>query len=141
MKILYTILIKLAYITIGLIFLKSSMNKINKSFLYYIALEDYEIIKNKRMLKIIAAFLISLELLLAIVLIVTVYPDLSLAIGIFIQTLYIIFLIININKKFNNNCGCFGLNTPKEITIKNLAINILILVAIVMTYGIEIRLI
>lgn len=141
MKILYTILIKLAYITIGLIFLKSSINKINKSFLYYIALEDYNIIKNKKILKIIAAVLISLELLLAVALIVTVYPVLSLIIGIFIQTMYITFLIVNINKKFNNNCGCFGLNTPKEITMKNLAINILILVSIVMTYGIEIRLI
>ncbi|HDR7913831.1 MauE/DoxX family redox-associated membrane protein [Bacillus sp. FSL E2-8895] len=141
MKILYTILIKLAYITIGLIFLKSSINKINKSFLYYIALEDYNIIKNKNILKIIAAVLISLELLLAVALIVTVYPELSLIIGIFIQTMYITFLIVNINKKFNNNCGCFGLNTPKEITMKNLAINILILVSIVMTYGIEIRLI
>ncbi|ANC18179.1 MULTISPECIES: MauE/DoxX family redox-associated membrane protein [Bacillus] len=140
MDTVYLIMIKMSYVILGLIFLKSVRTKVKKPFAYYMAMKDYQIVKKEKSLNVITSLLIALELFLALLLITTIYSNIVLIIGLIIQVFYILLIVININKEFINNCGCFSLNMPKKVTTKNLAVNIILLLSIVLIYGCEIRL-
>lgn len=132
-------IIKLIYVMLGFVYLKSNSEKIKEPHLYFVAMKDYNIIKNHKILYYLTPLLISLELLLAMVLITTIYSELILLFGIIVQGFYIFILVKNVNHEFQNNCGCFTLNAPKTVTTSNLAMNISFLVLIVLLYGWESR--
>lgn len=123
---------------LGIIFLKSSWNKAKKPYLFYKAIEDYRFIQNKFLVFIVPLLIVS-EQILSFCLILPVNPILFLLFGIVLQSFYIGLMLINIGGKFQSNCNCFSLNAPGMVTTKNICINILLLISIILTYGWIIR--
>ncbi|MEJ9124221.1 MauE/DoxX family redox-associated membrane protein [Bacillus cereus] len=126
-------------IILGIIFLKSSFNKLKKPYQFYKAIEDYKFIHNKFLLYIVP-LLIVIEQVLSLCLILPVNPLAFLILGIILQSFYVFFLLLNIGKNFKNNCQCFSLNAPGMVTTKNISINIALLISIILTYGWLLRL-
>ncbi|WP_375163081.1 MauE/DoxX family redox-associated membrane protein [Paenibacillus sp. SC116] len=139
MENLLLIIVKIGYVILGIVYLKSSMTKLKKPFMFYIALEEYNVIKNKKLLIVFTPFLIVCELVLSLLLVTTIFPKSMLILGVFIQFFYILIMLINMNKEFSMNCNCFALNVPKKLSTKKLLTNIYLLISIVLLYGLEIR--
>ncbi|MFP3793743.1 MauE/DoxX family redox-associated membrane protein [Bacillus subtilis] len=133
-----SLIIKVFYVIIGVIFLKSSLSKIKRPMNFYYAIMDYKIITKKRIADLVVPFLVSLEFLLACLLITAASVS-SLIIGISIQLFYVFLILSNINKEFKNNCGCFGFNTPRVPTLKHFSMNIFLLISIIILYGLQER--
>ncbi|KOY83251.1 hypothetical protein I6G82_05730 [Lysinibacillus macroides] len=114
------ILTKVVSIPLGLLFLKSSISKLRKPYQLYLAFESYNFFKEQKILRIVVSFFLSLEVILSLGLLYPVNLKIILSLGIFLQSIYLLIMIMNINKSFSNNCGCFPLNVPKEVSLKNL---------------------
>ena len=135
-----TITLKLSYLILGLVFLKSVLAKLKKPYQFFLALKDYQFFaRGKRLNFLMMPFLISLEFILAISLIVSINSLLILILGMVVQTLYLLLLFINLNKNSVDNCGCFMLNIPKKVSINNVFTNLMILFLFILFYGIENR--
>ncbi|PFN00482.1 MauE/DoxX family redox-associated membrane protein [Bacillus cereus] len=128
------IFINVFKIVLGIIFLKSSLTKVKKIYQFYKAIEDYRFIKQK-LLIFVVPLLIVIENMLALCLIFPVNPVLFLILGASLQLFYIVLLFFNTGKNFTNNCQCFSLNAPGNVTGKNISVNVLLLISIVLIYG------
>jgi hypothetical protein len=133
------IIIKILYAVLGLIFLKSSLSKVNKPMQFYYAIMSYKIINKENIGYIIIPLLVALESILAILLIFSLFTKLSLILGLSLQIFYLSIIIFNIDKEFEKNCGCFGFTTPKIPTIKHLFLNVVLLLSIVILFGLDNR--
>lgn len=133
------IFIKVTCILLGILFLKSSISKLKKPYQFYLALESYSLFRRKKALKIILPFFLSLEIILSIGLLYPFDLQMILIAGMFLQFVYLLIMVMDINKNFSDNCGCFALNVPKEVSIKNVLTNLLILFIFVVLFGIEKR--
>lgn len=133
------ILINICKILLGIVFLKSSFIKTKKPYQFYKALDDYNFLKNSKLLIVLSTCLIVLEQLLCITLILPANPIIFLSLGVLVQVFYVTLLFLNIGRDFKNNCECFSLNTPAVVTGKNISINIFLLISILIMYGFLIR--
>jgi len=134
-----TILLKLSYFILGVVFLKSALSKLKKPYQFFLALKDYQFFGHRKIASFLMPFLISLEFILAISLIVSINSLIIFALGMIIQTVYLSLLFFNLNKVSVDNCGCFMLNIPKKVSINNIFINFMILFLFVLFYGVENR--
>ncbi|MNK70817.1 Methylamine utilization protein MauE [compost metagenome] len=133
------LLIKISYVVLGLLFLNSARKKVKKPYLHFIALKDYKMFSQLSILNIVSPLLIAAELLLALLLLVTIYSTLAFLLGIILQVFNLVLIVGNLNTESNNNCGCFEMNMPKKVTTKHLAINMSILVFLIVIYCFEYR--
>ena len=133
-----SLIIKVLYVIIGFVILKSSLAKMKKPMDFYYAMMDYKLINNSTFSELVVPLLIAGEFLLACLLI-SAFSGPALIIGTIIQLFYIFLILLNINKESDNNCGCFGFHTPKVPTLKHFSVNVILLFSIICLFGLQER--
>ncbi|WP_371742828.1 MauE/DoxX family redox-associated membrane protein [Exiguobacterium sp. s57] len=123
-------------ILIGLYFLKNSVGKTRKIFDFYIALEEYSIVSET---KILVSFLVSLEVMLALSLISNLNLLFSIVVCTLLHGTYIWMLFVNLGKSHQKNCGCFGSNVPPKPSLVHFAYNLSMCILVILLYAIEVR--
>lgn len=124
-------------IGMAVIYYKSSTQKLRNAYGFYrIVTGDYKL-TNKKKASVLSPFLASIELITALWLVV---PWMQVFGFMMVACLQILFLFVLIPRKglvLKNGCGCFGLNTPKEITSRDLVNNSAILSVVLIFIGIN----
>ncbi len=133
-----TLIIKILFFLIGCFFLKTNINKLRKLYLFFEALKDYKLFRSEQSLVFIAPLLICIELFISLSFITSISNYAVLA-GIFMQLFYIFLNLKTINQVYTNNCGCFSMQTPRNVNSKSVFINIALLFIIIFLYGLKIR--
>ena len=139
MEFIISIFIKALGICIGLYNLKGAISKMKKPMLFIKALEGYAPIKQINIMVLFSSVIITTELLTALLMISVVFMLEGLILFIFVQAYYLINLVMNINKNFVDNCGCFGVSIPATVTFKELSKNLLLFLLLILLLGIMIR--
>lgn len=122
---------------LGFVYLKNSIYKINKPYAFYLSIKDYKIFPNKA-LPLFVPFLVSVEVVLGIVFIVPNTKWFMLIPAIFLQIFYLFITIALFGKEFKKNCNCFA-NTPRNIEIRNVMSNFVLLILIVLLISIRLQ--
>ncbi|WP_303863508.1 MauE/DoxX family redox-associated membrane protein [Alkalibaculum bacchi] len=126
-NIIYTILQLIVCLTISITFYSNGVKKIKNIYSYYKSFQEYNIISNKKILKMIVSMLISFELMLCIMILFPSFRLTASIVGMFIQAFYILTLILNYGRNISSNCGCFNINVPKYIDFKSVAVSFIYL--------------
>ncbi|WDF50309.1 hypothetical protein PQ460_20350 [Paenibacillus sp. KACC 21273] len=130
---------KVLFFLLGCFFLKNSITKFKKKYLFFEAINDYKIIKYEYLVIILVPLLITIELFVSLNFIAGFSLSYIVLLAALLQLFYIFLNIKSLNKIFSNNCGCFSLQIPRKVTAKNVLNNIIILFIIILLYGLKIR--
>lgn len=114
-------------ILVAFVFYKNATKKIQVIFSFYKSLEEYRFFNDGLFLKIMTSLIVSAELVTAVIIIIPQVRVLVCFLGIAIQLFYFGTLIINYNKSFDYNCGCYSINAPKHVDFRGIIINQLFL--------------
>ncbi|MEW9702287.1 MauE/DoxX family redox-associated membrane protein [Paenibacillus sp. SI8] len=133
-----TICSKILCVVLGLIYLKSSIKKIKQPYLFFVNFSNFKVF-NKKISFFATPTIIVLELALSLLLLTTMFQNITLIMGILIQIFYFIVIISNFNKVIDANCNCFSLNLPRHVTVRNLLKNLSLLLIQLMIFVVWIR--
>lgn len=133
------IIANIVKVLIGVIYLKSSLIKIKKPFQFYKAINGFKMKIHKGILIHLVVILITSEFVLAFCLILPLKSIMFFCLGIGLQIFYLIILYLNLGKHIKDNCDCFSLNAPSTVNIKNIIINLSLLLLIIFLYSWFIR--
>ncbi|NMF07937.1 MauE/DoxX family redox-associated membrane protein [Clostridium beijerinckii] len=100
------------------IFYKDSIKKMNNLYGYYLIVSDFRISTSKVMISIFTSIFISIDLAIALGLLVSTTRNISCILGIILELFYLIIMLKNYDKGFENGCNCYIINTTnKEIRL------------------------
>ncbi|WP_409344800.1 MauE/DoxX family redox-associated membrane protein [Paenibacillus sp. MBLB4367] len=110
-----------------LIYYKSGVLKLRNPYAFVQIVNDYKILKWNKVI-FVAPLLSVIEVLVAFWIIVPQTRLFGVFFGSILQIIFIGVLYKNLGRKFVRGCGCFELNVPKEIKVKNLLLNFSLLI-------------
>lgn len=137
MKILFIVIEWMISAGIALLYYKSSIQKLRNPYAFIQIVEDYQAFP-VRATSILAPMLSVVELITSIWIILPWTRVLGATVGSALQVVFIILIMNNMGKSFNNGCGCFRINSPTKITpvhvLMNIGILLLLLTVMVISF-------
>ncbi|MBA2871882.1 hypothetical protein HNQ85_002172 [Anoxybacillus calidus] len=122
--ILIKILVITICLTLGVIYLQSSLTKLRSIYAFKNIVQSYELLNNEYIEKAVALILPVLEIYIALSLILFKNLLLVSVMGGLLQIIFIVIMIIKYGKKLPYGCGCFGIQVPSKIDLKHIYLNI-----------------
>jgi hypothetical protein len=117
----------MAAIVLAIIFYKSSTQKLKNAYGFYrIVSEEYKLI-SKPKAAVLSPLLAAIEFIVVIWLLTPWMQVFGFIMVVCLQVLFLAVLIPRKGDVLKYGCGCFGLNTPKEITSRDIVRNSAIL--------------
>ncbi|WP_025029004.1 MauE/DoxX family redox-associated membrane protein [Caldalkalibacillus mannanilyticus] len=117
---------------VGTVFIRSSSGKISNSYAFDIVIQSYKALNKKSMTKWIAIIMGPLELSVGLLLVFNIYRFEVALFGIFLQFIFVLLMLINMNRVLPYGCGCFGLHAPEKIRWTHVMKNAALLVSLIM---------
>lgn len=113
-----------------IIFYKDGIHKINNIYGYYLIVSDFRINKNKVVIKFLTAMLISIDLTIALGLLINSTKVISCVLGVALEIFYLMTMLKNYKQGFKNGCNCYIINATEEVNL----IDILKIISIIFIF-------
>ncbi len=117
---------------LGIVFLQSSIGKIQNPYIFEKAVMSYKLIPFKKKLSRPLLLLGSVELLFGLIILFRIenFYEATIILAMLLQLLFITILFMNFNNLLPYGCGCFGLQAPQIVNSKHLIVNFLIMLGL-----------